>query len=469
MKSLILILILSLSAVVQADDQACLPAESANQVLQDFNIVSWSYMDSAWQNVKQVELCQKDDLVYTLVKSILYMQQSPKAAAATGLQSIVMQEGPLNFFKSRIKTIYLETENHYSDCDLGGVVAYVDRSEQNAMHICPNEIKNYSSSLMTSYILIHEARHIDGFTHTACQHGVMANLDAEGVTSGGCDPDFETQGSYGVGAAFLLDVYGSTEDPVLKQEARSNAAIDLIQRFNKLPLGLTQGAVTQSKAGDIAFFDGVTQFPLKMAPNFGVMAARNDGAVFFGRDGSAKTYLYSEKLGETEGGFAKQYRTEISEEDQNTLVDLFFSAHEQAYSCFLFERKLHCGRGTESDVVISLNAIKPVGFIQNESSAILKGKSLHIAAADGFIYELPLNYEQLRRSSESDFIKSKKPLNLVNLVTMSGKGEFAIDLTGQFSNYQKSKRKWTVVPAYKGQALKKVFSPYLWSKQIEDL
>ncbi|MBC7466987.1 MAG: hypothetical protein H7256_13445, partial [Bdellovibrio sp.] len=239
MKSILIGIVLFMSGSVWASDQAgCLPADGVNQVLQDFNIVQWSSTEGRWDGVRQVDLCQSDDMMNRIVKSILYMQQTPKAGVNSGLQSIVMQEGPLQFFKSRIKTIFVETEAHSRECLMGGVVAYVDLGEHNSMHICPEETKRFSTSLMMSYILLHEARHIDGFGHTKCEHGALGKYDASSLGSGGCDPDFETQGSYGIGAAFLLDIYQAATDPVEKQAARSNAVIDLMQRFNKLPLGL---------------------------------------------------------------------------------------------------------------------------------------------------------------------------------------------------------------------------------------
>lgn len=468
MKSIILLFaIIFYSQPNQASD--CVSQADADKFFANYSLLFFNDSKQEWDKETSTPLCTEDDFSNSLLQGLAFLNKVQATSSKTkNTDSVISQEGAENYFKKRISQLLIETKKHSRACSNEGVVAYVSDIEGPKMHICPEEFRGYSP-LMASYILLHEARHMDGYDHVFCSQGPLKEQDeAEDNYYGSCDESFELQGSYGVGAAYLLEVYRTSEDPVIKQEARSNAVIDLIERFNKLPLDMKTGVLIQSDLGQLSFYDGFNRSKILNLPEtIQATTLRYGLPTFFDINGEVSTYLYSKKLTPTESAFADYYRNDFSDEQRNDTLDVYYSSE---YSCFLFKAKLYCEDDKNAQFEISFQKIKPIQFIKSSNSILIQKNTLYITATDGYLYSLPSTMADLQKISiESQLNKTSRAFKTLSLAAGFEKDELGINFSGELLKYNSKRKFWSPVPAYIGLRNKKILSPYIWSKKIEEL
>lgn len=440
---------------------ACLDSAQVQSVLKAYEILHWDDDKNDWVGNSKIDNCDAASLVHKTVRSILFLQQLPRFAVAPGgVNSQVTIEGPANFFQKRISKIYIESAKHSGDagaCGGQGVIAFV-KSSQPEMYICPAFGSPFFTDLMSSAVLVHEARHTEGYEHDLCLHGPYAKND---LPYGACDSSFEAQGSYGIGAGYVLNVYQGTKNEALRQEARANIVDDLITRFNKFPLEIQPGALLQKENGVVSFYDGKNHV-LSQLKNLKVMAIRDIFPVYFGNDGSVKTYSFSKTLKDSLGAFAKWYREKTTPAQHNSLLDVYYGS----ISCLLFEKSLHCGIGDPNakDVDIALNDIRPLRLFSDETGTVLS-----ILDEDGVLHALPLNYSELIDATESDFQIISEPMEIMSRSDLDKNAAIAVKLDGSLVYTPDAVNKpWSPLKEFKGQKFLKVM-PFLWSQKLENL
>lgn len=452
--------------------QNCLPQNQADFLFNNFRINQWSAATSSYNPVNSIaNLCDSQAPLVRVARALHFMEglngsQNPKSI------SVVSQEGAGNFFKKRIAVIDIETTLGVHGC-VSGTVAYVSPNEHNEMHICAPNLSLYDSDLMTSYVLIHEARHTEGYSHVHCTHGAYGAYDRITPGAGSCDDSFENQGSYGVGAGFMADIYSSTQDPVLKQEARSNLVTDFIERFNKLPLNIHQGLAAHSETGEVSFFDGSTKNTLFMANPRAFLVYRLDiPVVFDAAANTVKSYYYSTQLQDTPGPYAMRFTQKFSAAERDSLKDVY-SGNLHNFRCLLFDTKVVCrssNSDTEPELEIPLT-IKPVQFLLTENSVLVDSGLLMIVAEDGSLAELPSSWSDLKLSVllKDDLARFNKNYGLKSLVTIGDGLEYGVDFNGNLSSFDPNSKSWSAVKPYSGQKIKRVVAPFFWSKVLENL
>jgi hypothetical protein len=300
---------LKLSAPASAD---CISQEQANSFFATYKLYNWSEDKKDYVVTTTIpDLCNAGDIASRLVRTNEYMKalnsfQNPMSS------SIVFREGASNYFTKRIKEIVIEPAPEKPSPDdtcPPGVIAYVYMPEKDVMHICTAGFLRFDTLYMMTYVLVHEARHTEGYGHVDCNHGPYSKSEGDGSMLAACDANYESQGSYGIGAGFLLEVAKNSTNPVEKQDARSRAVVDMVQRFNKMPLGIKPGLVAQSQSGEISFFEGAKREPLTQIENpESKMTFRMGLPTFFDPlAGTVLTYSYQADLSEGEGEYAKNY------------------------------------------------------------------------------------------------------------------------------------------------------------------
>lgn len=466
MKSLFLFIsIIFCSLYSQADD--CVSQADADKFLADYSVLFFNDSNQKWEKKTSIPLCANDDFSYSLLRGFVFLNNVQSSSPTKSTTSVISQEGAENYFKKRISSLLIETNKHSKHCATEGAVAYVADIEGPNMHICPDGFKGFSP-LMASYVMLHEARHMDGYDHVFCSQGPLkAQDEEEGNYYGSCDESYEQQGSYGIGAGYLLEVYHTTTDPVTKQEARSSAVVDLLERFNKLPLDMKTGVLIQSDKDQFSFYDGKSTRNILTFPGTLQTATLRYGLpTFFDIDGKVMTYLYSEKWTPTESAFADYYRKDFSPEKRAATLDVYYSSE---YSCFLFSSSLHCEDDKNLQFEMSFQSIKPIQFIKT-SSTLLSNEILYISASDGYLYALPNNMAELQEiAKEEDLKKSSHAYNLLSLSPGFDQDELGISTSGELLSYTPKTKNWAAVPAYKRQKNKKILSPFVWSKKLEEL
>ncbi len=114
-------------------------------------------------------------------------------------------------------------------------------------------------------ILIHEARHTQGYPHWKCKSGPYAELKIDG-----CDKDFASKGAYAVEMEYYarVSVLGKNFHPMYKSMARLMAMARANFVFNKPPFSQREALLVQSDLGDFWLFDQgrwIHRSPLSLA------------------------------------------------------------------------------------------------------------------------------------------------------------------------------------------------------------
>jgi len=470
MKSLLLLLLtlspgysLGQAALAPAD---CVNQEQVNSFFANYQLYNWSEEGNQQVEVTSIaNLCDSKDLSVRLVKTIEYMKtlnefQNPQSS------SIVFREGASNYFSKRIKHIVVEPKDE-TVCP-AGVIAYVYGIEEDVMHICSATIERFTSNHMMTYIFVHEARHTEGYNHVDCDHGPYKRAENGPSIMAACDDSYEKQGSYGIGAGFLLEVAKYSKDPLEKQDARSRAVVDLIQRFNKMPLGLKAGLVAQSQSGEISFFDGMKRQPLTQLENpASKMIFRMGLPMFFDPRGTVQAYAYHANLIDGEGEYAKNYVTLYQPSERESFRDVYYG-EDLDYSCLLFAHNIECrDMAADEKTEFAFPHINARQFFAED-------KTLHIISEEGMIYELHNTWNMLKDWSKSPaavLLPVRETSSNVKSVTSfnEGKTEFAVSLKGELAKLDPKTKSWVPVQEYQGNTIEKVVGPFWWSKKLEAL
>lgn len=473
MLTLMLILILNPLVATAQNSPECLTQSQADFLFTNFKVSHWDDVQKQLIPITEIpDLCDPASLIQRLAKAVDFINEL-NAYQDPHSPSVISREGAGHYFKKRIARIEIEPKNspHCSP----GVIAYVYRLEKEVMHICSGGISNFESPLMMSYILLHEARHIDGFSHVPCTHGTHRKSDAEDRDgSGSCDSTYEYQGSYGVAAGFMGEIAKFSQDPVQRQQARSTLVVDLIQRFNELPLDIKPGLLAQTNEGEISFFDGSQRTSLLKLPHPQVLLTlRGDLPTFFDPDGSVTSFVFSPTLIETKGDYAWNYAKSYSYSERQSLKDVYYGdLHD--YSCLLFDSKIRCGDNfaNDPDIEISLGSLQPLQFLISENSVLVNKETLYIATAEGALYPLPPTWSDFKIwSQEARWESSAEKFYLSSLVSIAPNNslEYAVDFSGRLMKFTPRTKKWSEVEEFKGAQLQKIVGPFFWSQKLEDL
>lgn len=470
MKKLILFLSLFVSAAAAGaapetpapdKEKDCIAQKDSDPLFSEF---SWRTND----NNLAFDACDPNNLPRLVAQSLLFIKALPNTAQIVGTT-------PFQYFKDRIKTIYFEPKAN-PDCQVvqskdksvSGTLAYVISPSSRTVHICP-----FFSTLEVpggASFLIHEARHIDGFDHVKCTHGDMREADQQfSRSTGACDFSFDMQGSYGVQARFHSLLYQLEALPaILRQAQRSEALYYYVNRFNEMPFGLRRGVFLQSPKNKISFYDGVTNESLGQGPG-DIFTFRAGVPTFFNTSSGAAVNGYSlERLADTIGEVAADFREKMTPDERAGLLDVFYGKTRADHLCLLFSDHLTCLDDNFQKVTILLHSIRPVQFLSSEKSSLMADSILYIVADDGFLYALPKTDAELFKSQERDFKKNSKPYGLRSLVNWNRGIEWGLSTEGVLMSYSTDKR-WTPIKSLKSERFKKMTSPIYWSRAMKDI
>lgn len=464
----IVILALLLTPFMAFSASDCLPSSEAEYFFQTFKVFKWSRSEGEYSPIKSItNLCDSKDLTVRLAKAVQFMNEL-NAHQDPNSTSIVTREGAGHYFTKRIARIVIEPKDGFG-CP-SGVIAFVYRNEKDIMHVCTEGISDMDSPLMMSWVLVHEARHTEGFSHVHCNHGLYLDSSNDRTSTGSCDETYETQGSYGVAAGFLTEVLRTTKDPVQKQAARSQYVVDLIQRFNKLPLDIKPGFAAHSDSGEVSFFDGDKKSVLFQTSPKAFLTSRQDLPTIFDPAGTAKTYYFAKILQDTPGGYAREFAEKYTPSQRESLRDAYFGLSHD-YACLLFDTKLRCGDNYAQDPDIDVTlSIRPVQFLMSTKSEFVNNNVLYITAEDGYLYPLPADWATFKTWSKSGALtRSSKQYNLLSLVTLSEKDEYSVDFNGRLEKRNKTFRSWITLKEYRGEKIQKIVAPFFWSQKLTEI
>lgn len=418
------------------------------KALYDFR---WTNQDSAFKP----DFCDPDNLAYHVAKALLFTKSVGKlnGSALDKSGQGFLSNDPYQFFSRRIRSIQFEPDGE--DCS-DVMNAYVDAAEDigksdGVMHVCQSLAK--LDDYFISSVLIHEARHEEGYHHVPCHHGFYM---APGQRS--CDESYSSGGSYAIQAEYLIKTSRSSRvDPSIRQNSRANAIELLAERFNQLPLGLQKGAVlltqgSEDSYSDVLFYDGKTTTPL------GPQLASTDR--LYPVNGYLKVYNVSTKTQVTyaDGIHPGPIKTNLDYRgsEAGQFIDTYASSMT---TCNLFTHGVDCSFSGKR-VILPIKDFTPIGFwsyVPLNSS----DNAVRIASKEGRVYIF----------TEGSNTFQSAPASTLNSGDWNENYFILLGSNGKLSFFNKKNRETvSSIPGIDPDlTFTKMITPYFWSKQLQEL
>jgi hypothetical protein len=102
-------------------------------------------------------------------------------------------------------------------------------------------------------IIVHETRHMDGYKHVKCSHGLYKTLSFPE-----CDVSFEEQGSHAYALSYMMKLHNTLKDKDDKFRVRALIAQSVEYSFNNVPFGLKKGGLMLDSKTGCCFLMGMT-------------------------------------------------------------------------------------------------------------------------------------------------------------------------------------------------------------------
>ncbi|MEQ1722830.1 MAG: hypothetical protein ABL930_06610 [Pseudobdellovibrio sp.] len=280
-------------------------------------------------NLANKEFCDDNSQTWHLLSSIMFMRQTQFAqtmpVSKDELFSGKFAKSWYDYFIGRIND--LEVVN---DCPKG-VIAYVYMFG-NTMYTCPAALTTSFSSLDRASVMMHEARHIDGFPHITCTKGARKGIQ------GACDKKIADGGSYAVTVETYAQLakYAEGVHPAMKAYARSSAVIYADEAF-EAPVKINRSENLLVLTNSLEFHSlNVVKNEIKklgQVSAVGRIVKRGQHMIIFPTDKTLKAqYVFSNNEGEisqSPSDFITEYNAQTPALKAN-LVDLHIGAQWSA-------------------------------------------------------------------------------------------------------------------------------------------
>ncbi len=505
--AILLLISLSFTPMAQAQQpNECINPAAIPSLLVHLNFYIRNDTQETWiLHKKTLNPCNLDDPKIKVIQALSYLDQLEREAknnSTVKTTSLVFQEGPLTFFKSRVKNIYFETKST-AVCSQN-TVAYTLPWDKDSMYICSKNWKelSHSSQFSIGSTLIHEAQHLsDSQQHVPCLHGFFLEYDIlqnNTQKSLGCDKDYESQGSYGMETAFQMDIYKITTTPAEKLKARMEVIYNLLTRFNKLPLHIKQGKLTVSQNKGVLFYPDITtedQAPfiqktddnfnrpyskiLDIKMNFNAAVLYENTIFIYSNEDEASAYAYSKKLYHANDDLSQFYNTQLKSTEHQSLLDVFYDSNTTDYGCFLFKNSLLCKEKNSTKThKITFSTLRPQGFYILKNAAT-RQQTISVVDQNGISYIIPNQFSTLSRLDENALlllaeVQYKNQRGLLNshpsfenpLQLLPTLINLPLD---QFINKTFNLPQEHILEKIKTAQSTWVLGPFYWSKEIESL
>lgn len=282
-----------------------------------------------FSNLAGKEFCNDDSATWHLLSSLMFMRQTKFSdtmnPSEDELFSGKFAHGWYDYFIGRINELEI-----VGNCPKG-VIAYV-YMWGNTMYTCPMALTNNFSSLDRASVMMHEARHIDGFPHITCSKGARKGLQ------GACDDRISKGGSYAVTVETYAQLAQFAEGihPAMKAYAKSSAIVYADEAF-EVPVRIhrNEKLLTLTNTLDFHSLDVQTNETTQLgkAPAAGHIVRRGQHMILMPTDKSLKAgYVFSNNEGEltqSPSDLVTEYNNQTPDQKAN-LVDLHIAAQWSA-------------------------------------------------------------------------------------------------------------------------------------------
>lgn len=441
----------------EQDNSKCISPELMKYALEHYSIYSEDYSGEVKKTYTEKDNCNQDTLG-ALLKGIDFLRKTKNTKIPKKYETIAKKEGVIQFFNKRVKTIII-LQPDSGLCDEHSAAFVVDyEAKDGKIYIC-DTIKS-RSTLSVASIILHEARHIDGFPHMKCTHGYFANssLDA-------CDINFKQQGAYAIQLGYLYQVYYGKYNNKIKDEARQSIIQLTVDQFNTALPGVRKGGLLLDDDDTLSFYDGIkeTQFG-SFNDKVATVILDSTYPVIFFKNGNITKYDFTRKW-ELINGYTTETYKKLTQSERDSLLDVFFSSKDV---CFLFKSLIKCKSKSQDEEFVSLNMnkIKPVTFWFNRN---VDDHDMYVVGESMLIYKLPKPNEFVQTVDDKILNEGKKVYpQVTSYAEMDDGSLLGISPLGNVMRKQSKSSLWIPAKEFGDYKFKKIL-PFYWTKEFEDL
>lgn len=431
--------IISFSGAAAAE---CLKADEIAKISADFSFVV--------KNKKiKVEACTDNPRLSQIYTSLINLRNYPaQARVHDKFDANIITPDPYGFLAQRVHTIILVEPDQKEDCEVG-TDAFVnpDRRSQKEIYLCP-EISVYDW-FTTGAVLIHEARHMNGYPHIACPN------DAETLS---CDIDYKLGGSYGTETEYFFKAARNPGlHPALRSQAYATAATNLFSHFVRKPFGTVGGSLVKTSTGQLLFHHDSQMEDLQtsIAPE-DLVISKNGSALVY--QTAEKTVAEIDLLGANKGreATASPELQRLLEKDSDSILDAVLIEDDV---CLLTARFVRCSFN-EKRMEYPITGFKPLQLLLVRQSSIINSGSITVSAEDGYLYQI---------SRKGQWIRSAKKMDIKSTQGVGAKKDLVLLLNGKTAIFDGQKKSWSYPAEFQGISVDKIVTPYSWSKELSEL
>jgi len=421
----------------------CFDKTKAAAITRDFSFEGDSDYDS--------RKCNPGSLTEKILPAIQFLKGIKNTQSPQGPFALNLIEGhPYKYLMARVHTIVFMNGNE-GHCK-GLMTAYVNRKSSGRMYICSSEY--FAQPLLKqASILIHEARHFDGFGHVSCVRGSFADQPEAKA----CDSNYTDGGSYAIENSLHLQIsQDETSSPALRRAAKMQASTSLVARFNTLPADLKDGAFVTNKNKLVSFFDGKTS---KAA-----LQLKQEQSLMYFPDGNPRLQTkgishYTDFTFGLAQGSIKESKTYTG-----NLMGLAAN-RECFFVLYPSSLKVFSRSDTTKIIEIKFSQIRPIAIFGRKTPTL---SQIFIADRDGRYIILPERFEQFKELRESQLKMGKNEMGIVKSQIWQGyEKEIALINDGRVMMLNYATDKWS--QALSGNDFIDVIAPVVWSKSLQNL
>lgn len=337
----------------QAAGKTCIPQSEMAQIARDF---------PQFRNLAQADYCLDGSETANLIDSLMFMRstrfESIMPSSSDDLFSGRFAKDWYGYFEQRITDIDIQ-----SSCQKGvGAFVYMWGS---TMYVCPMLLSANFTALDRASVMMHEARHIDGFPHTTCRQGPRQGLQ------GACDTRIADGGSYAVSVETYAQIarYAPDVHPALRAYAKSSAVTYADEAFDS-PVKIDRDPkfVVMTKDLDFVSLDvtrGMTTQTLGKTPELGRIVMRAQHMILFPENkANPAKYVFAKNEGDIAqqaGDIAADYNSQSSA-DRAKWIDVHIAA-QWALRVFPDKLRFQCDPRSDATRDLAVNGERPKAVI----------------------------------------------------------------------------------------------------------
>lgn len=371
-------LILLAVDVTFASDRQCISQSEMADISSHFK---------QFEPLSSAEYCDDDSQTWHLLSSLMFMRQTRFSESMARSQDEFFSGrfagNWYDYFIGRIDRLEV-----VPNCRKG-TIAYVYLQGDSTMYTCPLALSSQLSALDRTSVMMHEARHIDGFPHIDCSRGPRKGLP------GACDEAISDGGSYAVTVETYaqLSKYAEGLHPALKAYARASAILYASETFDKpVRMQKVQKLMVFAGAGDQYLYSpkGNQLEEAGSLPVYGKITLRGPHMILFPSQKELPSqFVFAHNAGSISQSppmFANDYN-EQSVTERERFLDLHMATQWQARLEYR-SAIMACNPLTEGKLNVPLpNGLSAVSFIypngySRESSVV------HLMTREGKIVEV---------------------------------------------------------------------------------